>query len=370
MPHPFHLLVFVVCSLAFFVGGALIAGGVMFTSVVLTEQPASWVGSIGTVLAAIGTVSTLGFLIWQNDKIQKAQTRRDAEDSRVKKTQYLENRKNNFYSLLDEIKHETSVPIEFKSKYALYKTIYPVSKINSDDYHRPCADFANKLSILSLDIGTRLVALESNIVQNNQFKEFFKSLTELQLFLHFELSGNNLVRNRIRKSNIFNTFRIHDTLNTYYQVASMICEECDIAFDVKPFLISRTTADKLEHQLFTKTSILYEMLIPRYAVLPIRHLYNLYKFTLDPRDSDIDFDYENMHELIDFFCLEQNFWPVVNNHSKLLKTLETHIEALSTIDANSEFENKSDRVKFNNIFRELREDHSKLLKEVRVQQFV
>ncbi len=66
MPDPFHLLVLVMCSLAFFILGAYVVGGIIATSVTLADQPASWVSAIATVMAAIGTVSTLIFLSYQH----------------------------------------------------------------------------------------------------------------------------------------------------------------------------------------------------------------------------------------------------------------------------------------------------------------
>lgn len=101
--------------------GAVLAGSME----VFRDTGGVWLGAIGTLL-------TLIFLIFQNIKLQKAQEKRDEEDSRIKKTQYLENRKKNFYSLLEEFKNETAIPIEFTSKYSLYKKIYPSSKVNSE----------------------------------------------------------------------------------------------------------------------------------------------------------------------------------------------------------------------------------------------
>lgn len=73
MPDFCHLLVLVICALVFFIFGAYVAGGIIATSVTLTDQPASWVGAIATVMAAIGTVSTLIFLSYQHmlDKSNK-----------------------------------------------------------------------------------------------------------------------------------------------------------------------------------------------------------------------------------------------------------------------------------------------------------
>lgn len=78
IPDPFHLLVLVLCSLAFFIFGAYVAGGIIATSVTLTDQPESWVSAIATVMAAIGTVSTLIFLSYQHILDRKKKEEEDA----------------------------------------------------------------------------------------------------------------------------------------------------------------------------------------------------------------------------------------------------------------------------------------------------
>lgn len=66
LPNPFYSLIIVLCSLLFFIFGSFLAGGIIATSIALTDQPATWVSAIATVMAAIGTVSTLAFLSYQH----------------------------------------------------------------------------------------------------------------------------------------------------------------------------------------------------------------------------------------------------------------------------------------------------------------
>ncbi len=123
MPDPFHLLILIVTFLVSVVLGGLIVGGIVAASLALKPFDSQWVSAFGTVLAALGTVSTLGFLVYQNTIQTKElkDERRKREDHEAKQQELLsfqkyEMHKTAFHSILTRY-------FPFSSSYSLPFTI-------------------------------------------------------------------------------------------------------------------------------------------------------------------------------------------------------------------------------------------------------
>lgn len=137
MPDPFHLLILIVTFLASVVLGGLIVGGILTASFELRPFDSQWISAFGTVLAAVGTVFTLWFLIYQNasqaeELRQERKNRKDHEDEQknmwqeqreMLTFQKLQMHKSLFNDLLNEL--EVNHGIKFYNRTELYKNIFP-----------------------------------------------------------------------------------------------------------------------------------------------------------------------------------------------------------------------------------------------------
>lgn len=287
-------------------------------------------GDIPTWLAGIGTVLTFVFLILQNLSMQKSQKLRDIEDSRLKNVQYLEHRKKNLYSLFDELKEETDIPVSFSGKYSLYRKIHPVSDITNDNFTHPSSSFITELKQDVGNLQSCLNNLDKNEREVRNIADLFHSLAKIQELLQFELSGTNLVKDLRSNHNIANIFYLTKTLDTYYQVLSTFNTECSLNADFCRFVVSEAASRKIERLFFRQGGVGgYDLGVPPYARRIVRIFYSIYElaFDADGNDPRID-DYNQLLSLMHMFVREEDFWYLVNKKSNLIQLIDTHIEEL------------------------------------------
>ncbi len=316
--------------------------GVVFGSIILSSVLLGCVlsgfghfdfdyGDIPTWLAGIGTVLTFVFLILQNLSMQKSQKLRNIEDSRLKNVQYLEHRKKNLYSLFDELKDETDIPVDFSGKYSLYRKIYPVSDITTDNFSHPSCSFVTELKQGVVNLQNCLNNLDRREREVRNIADLFHALARIQTLLQFELSNNNLVKDLRSNHNVANIFNFTKTLDTYFQVISTINTECSLNVDFNRFVVSEAASRKIERLFFKQGGISgYDMGVPSYARRVVRLLYSIYELAFDEDGNEprID-DYGQLLSLMHFFVREEDFWYLVKSKSNLLQLIETHIDELN-----------------------------------------
>lgn len=157
-------------------------------------------------------------------------------------------------------------------------------------------------------------------------------MANFQYLLNFQLIGTNLVRNNINQTNIANLFYFENTLETYSQVYSMICETCSVQSNT-PLFSSQGMEPiyRLESVVFSTWSLLYDMNVPKYAIRKIICLHKLYKMAYDFEERNDTFEYDFLINLMHLFATENIFWHVVGNKVELLKELEIHIRGIQEI---------------------------------------
>ncbi|EPT8452231.1 hypothetical protein ACVS4I_003061 [Vibrio fluvialis] len=183
----------------------------MSTSVSLTDAPANWVSAIGTAMAALGTVLTLGFLIYQNIELRRSQQeetlKREAHEEKQQNMwneqremltfEKLKMHKQEFNALLDEL--EQRLEVKFFDRIKLYLSIFPKNQLQSPA-------IITKLS--STDMGGLEQAIKSHdkllylisYIRSHDLndpdevrisKEFIYESCNLRFYLHVDLPNNN-----------------------------------------------------------------------------------------------------------------------------------------------------------------------------------
>ncbi len=251
MPDPFHLLVLVIFSLVFFVLGAFITGGIMSTSVSLTDAPANWVSAIGTAMAALGTVLTLGFLIYQNIELRRSQQeetlKREAHEEKQQNMwneqremlvfQKLQTHKSLFNDLLDEL--EKRFCITFFDRTGLYKKIFPSNGFNQ------FSAVVHPKSIKDIEAGTLqdCKSLHNRVIASLMNYEKIKSKDFVHDHLHDLLSFSSLLHLTLPNQHHFgdvtcrigsedlpltNIFNPNETIFIFEQVLQRLCDFAEL----------------------------------------------------------------------------------------------------------------------------------------------
>ncbi|OBT07605.1 hypothetical protein [Vibrio cyclitrophicus] len=329
-------------------------------------------GDIPTWLAGVGTIFTFVFLILQYLNMQKTQRLRDIEELRLKNVQYLEHRKKNLYSLFDELKDETEIPVEFTGRYSLYRKIYPFTDESSNEYGRPSITFAKELKQDVQHLQNCLNALDNEERTVRNISDTFNALSKIQSLLQFELSDNKLIKDLRNSNNIANLFQFTKTLDTYYQIISTINNECSLKTAPSHFIVSERATLKLERLFFKQGGVGgYDMGVPPYARRAVRILYSIYELAFDPEglDPHID-DYGQLLSLIHLFVREDDFWFWIDNKSNLLKLINIHIDELDYQSSINSFQNEESQLKpniqkdINNLQIQLRNERKSIQTEI------
>lgn len=237
-----HLLVLVICALVFFIFGAYVAGGIIATSVILTDQPASWVGAIATVVAAIGTVSTLAFLIHQNrsqaKEIREERAKREAHEVKQQELlsfQKYEMHKTAFHSILDQL--EKSISIKFRNRESLYESMFPHNNFNKCSIKFIDATFMNGILMRRAQICNHIALINSRNVQRDRdtdIIDYFAKVLDLSAHLQVSLQPIHSIGNiHWRLDNqpfLGNVFDLKSDLVALETVMSRLAKFCDHPF--------------------------------------------------------------------------------------------------------------------------------------------
>lgn len=253
MPDPFHLLILIVTFLVSVVLGGLIVGGIVAASLALKPFDSQWVSAFGTVLAALGTVSTLGFLVYQNTIQAKElkDERKKREDHEAKQQELLtfqkyEMHKAAFHSTLTQL--EDDPHIKFFDREGLYESIFPK---NSFEY---CAiDDSDSSVICNIedsynDIWKHVSKTLQSKNENEYIElvlEYFSKVDVLSRLLRVELLAvheiGNLYINIENQRFIGNIFNLRSSMFSLEKIIRRLCKFTDQTISLAPGepLISR-----------------------------------------------------------------------------------------------------------------------------------
>ncbi|ELV8647948.1 hypothetical protein QNE85_003234 [Vibrio fluvialis] len=207
----------------------------MSTSVSLTDAPANWVSAIGTAMAALGTVLTLGFLIYQNIELRRSQQeetlKREAHEEKQQNMwneqremltfEKLKMHKQEFNALLDEL--ERKFTVTFFDRTALYKGIFPNNRLQSSEINivirNNDLNALHKASELYAELFTLINRIESNQVTAAQEVDvadsFIRCSGKLRYYLKIEIPNNDYFgditigegRDRFIITNVFSSLK-------------------------------------------------------------------------------------------------------------------------------------------------------------------
>ncbi|MBY8196089.1 hypothetical protein KW533_04205 [Vibrio fluvialis] len=315
IPDPFHLLILIVTFLASVVLGGLIVGGIVAASLALRPFDSQWVSAFGTVLAAVGTVFTLCFLIYQNasqaKEIKNERAKREAHEDEQKQMwkeqremlvfQKLQTHKGMFNDLLNEIEHDLNV--KFEDRLGLYRKIFPNNDLALFDITTISKDTNRSHLIESGALFTKISKYEKSEIL--QADKLLIDLLNLSSHLHLSFPNNNYfgditTGDDISPIVIVNIFALSETISIYQQVFEKLYDFCGMRLD---YVITHYNFHN--NPLFDNVFALDDL--PGFEIhwgnlkLITRHLYNVTK-NVDRRSPTYHEDmYEEVRQAEELF---------------------------------------------------------------------
>ncbi|GLO61482.1 hypothetical protein MACH09_19900 [Vibrio sp. MACH09] len=137
---PFLSYKILLATIFAFMLGAIVTGliGIAIDFLELADDSAAWVAAVGTMLAAIGTISTLIFLSWQHRQERQARLRADVRQAEMWELQRdnislqkYDAHKKMFFNMLSSLELGFNKSIEFYDKDALYNNLFPENNIEN-----------------------------------------------------------------------------------------------------------------------------------------------------------------------------------------------------------------------------------------------
>lgn len=169
---------------------------------------AMWTAAIATIFAAIGTVSTLIYMIIDSKKKEALQEVRDLEDKKARVSQSYALHKEQFSQLLRDLESTySSTGLKFTSHYNLYRSLFPMNTMDNLIYgpnithttNQPNDDFSEGLANIRYHIFSlrnRIAELENIQMQHtnstSQVESLLNAITSLKFnTLKIDTSGVN-----------------------------------------------------------------------------------------------------------------------------------------------------------------------------------
>lgn len=283
---------------------------------------AMWVG-------ALGTISTLVFLIRQNQLISQRQDRVEAEERKSKQLQLAELRKKSFYDLLDELENYSNPAIHFERKLKLYSSIYSTPKLSDIGSPklplvlRHNTEFLEEIKTTCFSILEHMRLLEKNTSRHQHITifELLKLLSCLHAQLNLKLTEpvkDGHVIDLKLKIPVINLFHISRDIASLWDAVNYIFDFAEYDAQLPELNFGTSSDDQIKIGLIKSAGVgSYRLQLPhtnRQVTRTLCTAYDVLFYQQYVHQNDANaLNFECVGFLIGVFSSEEQFFSVIED---------------------------------------------------------